>query len=125
MTERKGTNSLKTLLTQEVLLKMAGDRYFARGEDYLRRGYVHDLAVEGDGLTARVSGTEEYYVELWAEDGKLQATCTCPLGVDDIFCKHCVAVGLTWLANPSAAKTRHYAQQHRLRQCGFLPAKSA
>jgi uncharacterized Zn finger protein len=26
--------------------------------------------------------------------------------VDDIFCKHCVAVGLTWLANPNAAKAQ-------------------
>jgi uncharacterized Zn finger protein len=106
MADRKAANSLKTLLTRDVLLAMAGDRYFARGEDYARRGCVRDLALEGDGLTARVSGTEEYYVELWAEDGKLQATCTCPLGVDDIFCKHCVAVGLTWLANPNAAKTQ-------------------
>ncbi len=65
---------------REVLLKMADDRYFARGEDYARRRCVRDLALEGDLLTARVSGTEEYYVELWPEDGDLHATCTCPLG---------------------------------------------
>ncbi len=106
MAGKKQTHTLKNLLTRDALLAMAGDRSFARGEDYFRRGYVHNLAVEGDGLTARVSGTQEYYVELWAEDSELQATCTCPLGEDDIFCKHCVAVGLTWLANPSAAKTQ-------------------
>ena len=106
MARKKEANSLKSLLTREVLLDMAGERSFARGEDYTRRGYVHDLALEGDGLTARVSGTEEYYVELWAEEGELRSTCTCPLGVDDIFCKHCVAVGLTWLANPNVAKTQ-------------------
>ncbi|MGA7932454.1 MAG: DUF6880 family protein [Kovacikia sp.] len=106
MDSSKGANSLKNLLTREVLLDMAGERSFARGEDYTRRGYVHDLALEGDGLTARVSGTEEYYVELWAEEGELRSTCTCPLGVDDIFCKHCVAVGLTWLATPNVAKTQ-------------------
>lgn len=32
MTERKGANSLKHLLTQEVLLELAGDRYFATGK---------------------------------------------------------------------------------------------
>jgi uncharacterized Zn finger protein len=99
-------NALKTLLTRGELLRMAGDRYFARGEDYARRGCVHDLALEGDGLTARVTGTEDYYVELWVEDDTLQATCTCPLGVDDIFCKHCVAVGLVWLGNPKTAKAQ-------------------
>lgn len=104
MAGRKAVNSLKPLLTRDILLELAGDRSFARGEDYVRRGYVHDLALEGDGLTARVSGTEDYYVELWPEAGELQSSCTCPLGVDDIFCKHCVAVGLTWLANPSTAK---------------------
>jgi uncharacterized Zn finger protein len=104
MAGKQESSLLKTLLTQDVLLELAGDRSFARGEDYVRRGYVHDLALEGDSLSARVSGTEDYYVELWPEEDELQATCTCPLGIDDIFCKHCVAVGLTWLANPQAAK---------------------
>ncbi len=106
MAGSKQVDSLQILLTRDWLLEMAGDRYFARGEDYFRRGYVHDLAVEGDGLTARVTGTEDYYVELWVEEGELQASCTCPLGVEEIFCKHCVAVGLTWLANPKAAKAQ-------------------
>lgn len=48
MTGRKEANSLKTVLTRDVLLKMAGDRYFARGEDYARRRCVRDLALEGD-----------------------------------------------------------------------------
>jgi uncharacterized Zn finger protein len=89
---------------------MAGDRSFARGEDYFRRGYVHELEIEGDGLAARVSGTEDYYVQLWVEAGQLQFNCTCPLGIDDIFCKHCVAVGLTWLADPSTAKAQKRSQ---------------
>ncbi len=106
MVGRKEANSLKVLLTRDGLLEMAGERSFARGEDYTRRGYVHDLASEGDGLTARVTGTEEYYVEIYPGEGELQTTCTCPLGADDIFCKHCVAVGLTWFANPNAAKAQ-------------------
>jgi uncharacterized Zn finger protein len=106
MAGRKRANSLKTLLSKELLLTMAGERYFKRGEDYAGRGYVHDLTVESNGLTACVSGTEEYDVELLIEGKELLSTCTCPLGVDDIFCKHCVAVGLMWLANPIETKTR-------------------
>ncbi len=101
---RKKANTLQALLTREVLVEMAGDRYFARGEDYAHRGYVHDLAIDENVLTARVTGTENYYVEFWVENDELLSSCTCPLGVDDIFCKHCVAVGLTWLANPKSAK---------------------
>ena len=47
MAEKQESSLLKTLLTQDVLLELAGDRSFARGEDYVRRGYVHDLALEG------------------------------------------------------------------------------
>ncbi len=39
-------------------------------------------------------------------DGALAYDCTCPLGGDGIFCKHCVAAGLAWLATaalPDAA----------------------
>jgi uncharacterized Zn finger protein len=28
------------------------------------------------------------------EQGKLDFSCTCPLGEDSISCKHCVALGL-------------------------------
>jgi uncharacterized Zn finger protein len=106
MSKRKKANPLEQALTQTALLERAGDRYFKRGETYFRQGYVNDLALDGDGVTAVVMGTEDYDVELWAEDGSLQASCTCPLGVDEIFCKHCVAVGLSWLANPDAVKTK-------------------
>ena len=46
---------------------------------------------------AKVLGTEEYRVRLQARDDGLDYSCDCPLGTDGEFCKHCVAVGLTWL----------------------------
>jgi uncharacterized Zn finger protein len=82
---QKATNSLDHLLTREILLKIAGDRYFERGDDDARRGCVRDLSVAGDRAIARVSGTEEYEVELWGEAGKLQSSGTCPLDENDIF----------------------------------------
>jgi uncharacterized Zn finger protein len=106
MRKKSESNSLKKILTRDTLLEMAGDRYFTRGEDYFRQGYVHNLALDGDGITAYVQGTESYEVELWVDTGELQASCTCPLGMDELFCKHCVAVGLSWLANPGAAKSQ-------------------
>jgi uncharacterized Zn finger protein len=83
-------------LTHEVLLELAGERYFERGEAYHRGGHVRDL-LEHDGvIAAKVLGTHEYRVRFWAEDDLIYS-CDCPLGVDGEFCKHCVAVGLAWL----------------------------
>ncbi|MEB3293369.1 MAG: hypothetical protein VKJ24_09420, partial [Synechococcales bacterium] len=110
MASKRRKDALQAVLTRETLQTFAGDRYFARGEDYERRSLVHDLYQEEEGLTAWVRGTEDYYVELWVEEGDLQSSCNCPLGVDDIFCKHCVAVGLTWLNHPEQVKVRSSGQ---------------
>ncbi len=91
------SDDLETLLTRASLLRLAGDRSFHRGEHYVQIGSVKDFEIDSNRLSARVTGREDYYVDLWAEGAQLQASCTCPLGVDRIFCKHCVAVGLTGL----------------------------
>ena len=50
-------------------------------------------------LTATVQGTEDYRVKISIRDGALDYDCTCPMGADGVFCKHCVAAGLAWLTN--------------------------
>lgn len=47
---------------------------------------------------ATVRGTRDYRVTLWVEDGDLASSCTCPVGGDGLFCKHCVAVALAYRA---------------------------
>src|SRR5215212_3160149 len=83
-------------LTREVMLELAGETYFERGEGYYNGGHVYDLVEHGGVIVAKVAGTEDYRVRLWAEDG-LAYSCDCPLGLDGEFCKHCVAAGLAWL----------------------------
>jgi len=92
--------SLSDVLDEDLLINLAGDRYFERGEDYFERGLVRSMAQYGDRITAEVMGTEVYQVHLWLEDYDLKSRCTCPLGVDGLFCKHCVAVGLDWISEP-------------------------
>jgi uncharacterized Zn finger protein len=75
---------------------LAGQTYFDRGEDYHRGGHVYDLVEHAGVVVAKVAGTADYRVRLWAEDG-LEYSCDCPLGLDGEFCKHCVATGLAWL----------------------------
>ena len=83
---------------------MAGARSFERGEDYFANGQVRGLAQHEQTVTAKVLGTREYRVKLWSEDGDLEFSCTCPVGDDGGFCKHCVAVGLAWLERGSKAE---------------------
>src|SRR5215210_6604209 len=88
-------SALEEILTYDVLLVLAGERYFERGENYYYDGRVH-------ALVEHVLGTYEYRVRFRAEDDELVYSCDCPLGVDGEFCKHCVAVGLAWLKGGSA-----------------------
>jgi len=85
------------ILSPSVLLNLAGKRFFERGEDYYRSGAVHSLTEFEGILTARVIGTYTYRVKFWAEDDRrLRHSCSCPVGADGLFCKHCVAVGIAW-----------------------------
>ena len=81
-------------VTPKMLRRLAGDRYFGRGEAYFAEGAVQSLRRDGGSVKAVVQGTQRYRVHLWAEDGGLGHDCSCPLGRDGEFCKHCVAVGL-------------------------------
>jgi uncharacterized Zn finger protein len=90
-------------ITHAVLESLAGTTAFRRGEAYFSVGAVSRLRVTDDKVTARVEGTESYQVELRDDDGDLAYDCTCPRATDGYFCKHCVAVGLAWLAENVAA----------------------
>ncbi len=92
--------TLSDRLDEGSLRDLAGDRSFQRGVNYLEEGRVHALAQYGDRITAKVYGTHTYKVDLWLEADDLEYTCTCPLGDEGLFCKHCVAVGLAWIAEP-------------------------
>ena len=96
MTTDPGSQGLKDVVNGRTLRRMAGARSFERGEDYFASGQVRALAEHEGTVTAKVRGTREYRVKLWIEGGHLEYSCTCPVGTDGAFCKHCVAVGLAW-----------------------------
>jgi uncharacterized Zn finger protein len=102
------TSKLKKILTRDVLRRLAGTRSFERGAEYFVDGQVTSLFEHAGKLTATVQGTQDYQVEMSIRGNALDYNCTCPVGADGEFCKHCVAAGLAWLANgpgkPSAAK---------------------
>jgi uncharacterized Zn finger protein len=93
---------LDDLISRATLEDCAGTTAFRRGEEYFSVGAVGRLRATDDKITASVEGTETYQVELRDDDGDLAYDCTCPRAADGYFCKHCVAVGLAWLAENSA-----------------------
>jgi uncharacterized Zn finger protein len=88
--------SLQGLLQGSALRRMAGDRSFERGQDYMEDGRVRNLFEDAGEVTATVVGTRNYRVRLRADEGGLDFSCTCPMGEDGNFCKHCVATALVW-----------------------------
>lgn len=86
---------LKQLLSSATLRDLAGAASFRRGEEYAANGHVVGPTVDGDRISARVLGTDEYRVGLWVASGALEYDCTCPVGRDGDFCKHLAAAGKT------------------------------
>jgi uncharacterized Zn finger protein len=93
------SSSFAAFLERSTLRRIAGARSFERGEDYFLNGQVKALAEHEGTITAKVQGTRPYRIELWIEEDDLEYSCTCPMGADGEFCKHCVAVGLSWTEN--------------------------
>ena len=94
----KTSSPLASLLNRHALKRLAGSRYFERGEEYFADGLVRGFTEDEGTLVAKVRGTQDYRVKFWVDSGKIEYACTCPLGTEEVFCKHCVAVGLAWLA---------------------------
>ena len=89
---------LDDLITRKALQDLAGAITFQRGEEYFANEAVSRVRVAEEKVSARVEGSDTYHVELWDHDGDLDYECSCPQGDEGNFCKHCVAVGLAWLA---------------------------
>ena len=64
-----------------------------RGYEYYQKGKVEILHYSEDTLEAVVSGTEDYNVSIYSEDGEIEDMyCDCPYAGDENKCKHMAAV---------------------------------
>ncbi len=86
-------DKLRQLLAPAALRRRAGAAAYERGLAYFQQGRVVQVSCQADGLTAQVTGTRCYEVQLWLRAGRLQYTCDCPAASEGAFCKHCVAAG--------------------------------
>jgi uncharacterized Zn finger protein len=78
----------------DTLREFAGEKVFARGEDYYQDGQVQILTIEAGRVLAQVAGSEDYRTELKGRGKTIDGHCSCPAYSDWGFCKHIVAVGL-------------------------------
>ncbi len=90
-------NKIDEVVTVSNLRSMAGSRSYMRGEEYFQDGAVKNLYCDGEQLTADVRGTQVYRARITNDNGHLDGKCSCPVGRDGDFCKHLVALGLTYL----------------------------
>ena len=109
------TNDIKELITPKNLRALAGGRSFMRGEEYFDEGTVGPVSEKNCGISAKVHGTRTYDVRLKVIRGKdalakLDYTCTCPVGQDGDFCKHCVALGLAWLEKTDEIEEAEFSE---------------
>jgi len=83
-------------MLDKAVAGLASTPAYERGLAYFEAGRVGALRASVRRVGATVEGSEEYQVELRAQGGKLRFSCSCPIGREGAFCKHCVAVVLAW-----------------------------
>jgi uncharacterized Zn finger protein len=115
--------SLTSILDELHLMRLAGERFYERGLKYFKRGAVVRLTCTSDSVSAKVRGTHDYRVKIWMEGKALAFECDCPIGMDGEFCKHCVAVGLTWIARSTSSDEDPSAQGTGNDLRGYLMAR--
>jgi len=94
------SSGLIDVLTLQAIQALADARTFARGMAYFHGGAVGLLDADEYEARASVQGTQRYHVRLAAgSGGEVDYECDCPVGEDGTFCKHAVAVALSWLEN--------------------------
>ncbi|WP_414443466.1 SWIM zinc finger family protein [Burkholderia sp. 22PA0106] len=91
--------NLADVLTLAEIQSLADPNTFSRGKNYFHDGVVSSLDTRDGEVRAAVRGTHRYRVRLTVEHGSLAYDCNCPVGDSGIFCKHAVAVALSWLEN--------------------------
>ncbi|HJR79441.1 MAG TPA: SWIM zinc finger family protein [Anaerolineales bacterium] len=91
-------------ITKSDILQWTDKVYFERGQKYFERGAIYEQRRQGMAIKSKCSGTQAPFYRqevLFDRKGIKSAECSCPVG-DDGYCKHVVALLLTWMNDPGS-----------------------
>jgi uncharacterized Zn finger protein len=91
-------------ITESVLKSLSSPESFARGHELFKSDAVFDTFRQGDLLTGECEGSSApfYQLSVQLDEGGIQeASCTCPYDWGG-YCKHIIALLLTYIHNPDA-----------------------
>lgn len=97
--------AFRRVFTRREVESLAGHRTFERGVLYAANGRVRKLTTTATSAKAKVHGSTSYQVQLGLDGDEATYACSCPVGQDDRFCKHAVAVAL--VATDTATHAGH------------------
>ncbi len=134
---RQKPTMTRPIITEDTIRRNSTPETLRRGRDYYQHDAVGALTLRGQTLTGEVEGSAEepYRVSCTLPtqvDGAIAATCSCPYDWGG-WCKHIVAVLLTYSADPDdvaekpplerllAALTREQLQATLLRLVALEP----
>ncbi len=89
-------------LTVDDVKEWTSTTYYSRGHRYYNQGAIQSPQLLGSRLTAKCAGSYSDFYEVWVELDEneiIEADCSCPIG-DGGYCKHAVALLLTWVHQP-------------------------
>jgi uncharacterized Zn finger protein len=91
-------------MTENILKSLSSPESFTRGHDLYQSDAVFDTFRQGDLLTGKCKGRSApfYQIRVQLDEGGIQeASCTCPYDWGG-YCKHIVALMLTYVHSPDA-----------------------
>lgn len=108
------TESALDFLSPQLLKDYADGSSYGRGKQYFDSESVFGMEEYQGKVVAKVSGTQDYKVKLWAKpEDQLGYDCNCPYAEEGNFCKHLVAVGLAWIAQRKGEIKQPSKKQNR------------
>ncbi len=89
-----------TTLTESTIRSFASEQSFERGREYYHSGSIYNTVRQGNTLLADCVGTYTYRLRIELDEGGIRSTsCTCPYDFGG-YCKHLVALLLTYIHKP-------------------------
>lgn len=91
-------------ITENALRSLSSPESFVRGHELYQSNVVFDTYQQGDIITGKCEGSSAPFYQLHVkldEGGIQEASCTCPYDWGG-YCKHIIALMLTYIHNPDA-----------------------